>query len=267
VAEPEPNSMEAMPTTGGRFGPFFGRKPQLSEKSERTSPGSPVHDPEAEALNSLFTVYEKLAGAGDKLVTFDEVDRSLRSSGWRDIESEALADRFAQASAFSRLARGDDLNRLGSTPANLDRERQAELAELTESQYSGPLLTRFYSNEAIQGASLRFVCNKVGNALLYTCQFDAILKYSAHKRVLAFCKADRIARHFVDYSRCTWKVDELWPSRSQTIAGRKYYGGRDTMDTWFVANLLSEEFRNSDRWHAMKLPEIFMSISRRESHP
>jgi len=254
-----------MPKSGGPFATLFGRKPRLAEKAVRTSPDLLAPDPEAEALNALFAIYEILAG--ERLVTFDEVDRSLRSCGWRDIESGALADRFAQSSAFARLARGDSLHQLGTASADLDREKQAELAELRESQYSGPVSTRFYSNEAIEGSSLRFVCNKVGNALLYTCQLDTILKYSAHKRILAFCKAGGIARHFLDYSPCTWKVDELWPSRSKSIAGRKYYGGRDTMDTWFVANLLSEEFRTSDRWQALNLPEIFISISRRESHP
>jgi hypothetical protein len=268
LAGPEAIGIKAMQRFGDSFSAIFGKRPRaIADEAERAPLDLPA-DAEAEALNSLFTIYELL---GERAVGFDQIDRSLKSCGWQDIESNALDERFTQYSAFSRLTRGEKLHRLapdsGDIGSDLDREKATERSLFKENQYSGPRPRRFYSNRALAGSFLRLVGNKQDNALDFFSQLDAVLRYSHRRKVLDACKTVGIARHFVDYSQCSWRVEESSASGSNTVVGKKYYGGRDTMETWFVVNVLSDNFRNSDPWKALKLPEVFMSTSRNEARP
>jgi len=248
------------------FDAIFGkaRRPN-GEHAARISEDALVPDPDAEALNSLFHMFDLVAG---KFVGFDQMDRSLKSCGWQDIASNALDERFARYSAFARLTRGNGATRLQSEPsdilAELERQKEAEKNHFQEGQHTGPIFKRFYSNRAIPSALVRLRGNEK-DTFIRVSQLDATLRYTHRQRVLGVCKSDRIARHFVDYSQCSWKIEKFWPSGSWTAAGTQYYSGRDSMETWFVANVLSDDFRNSARWYSAHLPEVFLSISRNES--
>lgn len=249
----------------GLFGAILGTSRGTAQKAERASLDLLTISPEAEALKSLFHIYETLA---ERAVGFDQIDRSLTSCGWREIESGDLVHQFSDYSAFARCSRKERMHRYSSDEyyehirLAIEKEREKEKSFLKESSHSGAISQRFYSNKIVPDSFVRFTSTDDG-PLRFVSQMDTTLKFQHRKMILDFSSTRAIAKYFVDYRRCTWKADEP-VLRSAIIAGSKYYAGRDEMETWFVANILSEEFRLSDRWKDLILPEAFMSITRHE---
>jgi hypothetical protein len=215
-------------------------------------------------LASLLLAFEWIAAAHTAYQLMDEL---LEEAGWRKIDTGDLGELFLEYSALGMMLRADSV--LWSQLPDKDplsegflKARSQSGSHFTANQYTGEVGDNFYISPSGKNTARLWGCLQ-SNAMSFRMSLQAQLDGTSSGQILDFCRADGLARQFTDepWGSNRWRRFGLGDG-SWSFDAHRSYGGRDTFDLWFAAMKFEESRRL--KW---QMPEIFISISRSDSHP
>jgi hypothetical protein len=230
-------------------------------------PGSLVEERDVE-LQSLFLGFERIASRCGARAKFEALDHLLTETGWRTINSGDHEERFLEYSALGRMLQAPSISWLelpdrDPLSAEFLKAKSLSARHFTPDQYTREISDNFYTSRSGKSTARLWGCLH-SNALSFKMILQAELSEVFGGQALDFCRADAIAREFIDDKNGGhWRFLSLGDA-SWSIDASRGFGGRSTFDMSLSVMKFGEKRRSGSKW---KLPELFMSISQDDCNP